>query len=185
MTIVRLSLTIRYFMLLLAPTFGFILPIHAQSEKDFFIKIYPDKETLYEGDSLVLSVVLHASYPIAKAEETHPYKTKGKYNIRPLLIDKRYQSTQMMIDNQAYYTLIWKQYVIRPHQNGKILFESPSVKGILKEMTNSPSWIDQMMGIQPEYKSYTLKAKAATFSIEVKERPLRSTLEMMQDKMVF
>ena len=162
-----------------------LLPSSARSESDFFVRIYPDKETVYEGDSLLVSVVLHASFPIHHLEEIHPFKHKGKCQVRPLGIRKDPTNGQTRIGNQIYYTLVWEQYVITPQGTGRYEFISPQFKGILHEVTRMPDWIDQMMGARPEYKEHKVKAPEASFSFQIKEKPLRTTEEMMRDRIVF
>ena len=44
----------------------FALPMSAERKAELFARILPDREQVYAGDSVLLSVVLYASDPIAK-----------------------------------------------------------------------------------------------------------------------
>ena len=162
----------------------FFLTVTAQSNSDCFVRIYPDKETIYEGDSLLVSVVLHSIYPIHQAEETCHFKYKGNGTVRPLCIHKDNAAGQTRIDKKLYYTLVWEQYMIAPKHSGNFEFFSPQFKAILREITDMPSWIDQMMGAEPKYKDHSVKAKSTSYKFKVKEKPLRTTEEMMKYQIV-
>lgn len=59
--------------------------IHAERQADFFVRVLPDRETLFAGDSMLVSVVLYSVHPIAQAECSGKFKVKGdKCSVRPL-----------------------------------------------------------------------------------------------------
>ena len=160
--------------------------LHANARKttDAFIRIYPDKDIIYKGDSLLITVVLYSSFPIHQAKETVDFKSKGNCNIRPLNIPKDNSGKRTNIDGKVYYSLIWEQYVISPKDTGKFQFTSPQIKGTVREFLNMPNWIDQMMGVKPKFRDYPVKAKPSTYNFEVIEKPLRTTQEMMKYQIV-
>ena len=43
-----------------------------------------------------------------------------------------------------------------------------------------PDLFDQMMGAQPQYREVKVQGSSSTFTFEVKQKPLRSTQEMMR-----
>lgn len=50
-----------------------VLPLRAATKDVLFARILPDRTTLYAGDSMLVSVVLYATAPIAKAECTSQF----------------------------------------------------------------------------------------------------------------
>lgn len=170
----------QYIILLFGVLFA-VLPISAAHDSDFFVRVLPDRERVYAGDSMLVSVVLYASYPIDRAEAKDNFKVSGgKCGLRPLSINRNATAGRVRERRHVYCTLVWAQYVVSPSSTGK--FKIPPVKfnATLQQTVRMPDLFDQMMGARPEYKEVPVSAKSDAFTFEVKEKPLRSTRDMMR-----
>lgn len=160
------------------------LSLHAGEKKndaEFFARIVPDRETVYAGDSMLVSVVLYATYPIAKAECTTDFKVKGNGNCRTrkLSINRNATASRVRENGRIYYTLVWAQYVVAPATTGKYTIPQQKFKGTLQQVVSMPDMFDQMMGARPQYKNHSVNGSSESFSFEATEKPLRSTQELM------
>ena len=79
-----------------------------------------------------------------------------------------------------YYTLVWNQYVVAPQKTGTYTIPVQKFKATLQRVVRMPDLFDQMMGAQPEYQNVKVQGVSKTFTFEVKEKPLRSTQDMMR-----
>ena len=157
-----------------------VLPLRAATKDVLFARILPDRTTLYAGDSMLVSVVLYATAPIAKAECTSQFVVKGKCDVRKLDIDRNATAGRTREGRQMYYTLVWKQYVVAPQKTGTYTIPVQKFKATLQRVVRMPDLFDQMMGAQPEYQNVKVQGESKTFTFEVKEKPLRSTQDMMR-----
>lgn len=175
------SFFMRKFLVILAGLFLIVVSMSAASESRFFVRILPDRENLYAGDSMLVSVVLYASAPIAEAECVNDFKVGGdKCGVRALPIRREATAGRVREDGNLYYTLVWAQYVVSPQKVGSYKVPPLKFKATLRQIVRMPDWFDQMMGAQPEYRDLKADAKSSVFTFEVKEKPLRSTREMMR-----
>ena len=181
----RLRLAIQGICLIILLGISFCLKSHAQSKDHFFVRVITDRDTIYEGDSLLISVVLYASSPLAQVKAKGTCKTKGKHSLRARTNSQRAIQGQSRIGRQVYHTLIWKQYVMTPKMTGIHCFKSPAFQGVLQKCISMPDWTEQIMGVQPQYKQIEVKAQSEKVYVNVKEKPLRTTQEMMRDQIVF
>lgn len=184
MIISLLRYSVRTILLLL----GSILhPLYAEAvttQDDFFVSIHADKGNIYINDSILLSVVIYASYPIQKIEIDNHYKIKGHCKVRKINIDRNSAIRMTQIGNKIYYTLLWEQYVVSSTKAGNIQFISPTFHGVLQQTVYLPDWPELFMGAQPKYKIHKVKSKATRRILQFREKPLRSTQEMMKNQIV-
>lgn len=160
----------------------FALPMSAERKAELFARILPDREQVYAGDSVLLSVVLYASDPIAKAESTTTFGVKGKASVRKLNINRNATAGRTRENGRLYYTLVWNQYVVAPTQPGTYTIGVQKFKATLQQVIAMPDLFDQMMGAQPQYREVKVQVQGSspTFTFEVKQKPLRSTQEMLR-----
>lgn len=164
-----------------------VLPVSAAHahDSDFFVRILSDREQVYAGDSMLVSVVLYAPHPITQAEAKDNFKVSGgKCGLRPLSINRNATAGRVREGQQVYYTLVWAQYVVSPSSTGKYKISSVKFDATLQQTVRMPDLFDQMMGARPEYKEISVSAKSDVFTFEVKEKPLRSTRDMMRTGIV-
>lgn len=158
------------------------LSLQAQQKAEFFARILPDREQIYAGDSMLVSVVLYSTYPIAKAECSTDFNVKGKCSLRKLNIDRNATAGRTREGQNVYYTLVWNQYVIAPEKVGTYTIPAQKFKATLQQIVRMPDMFDQMMGARPEYRNIKVQGEAPTFKFEATEKPLRSTQEMMRNR---
>ena len=159
--------------------------IHAERQADFFVRVLPDRETLFAGDSMLVSVVLYSVHPIAQAECSGKFKVKGdKCSVRPLHIRRDETAGRVREGNRLFYTLVWEQYVVAPGSSGSYSLPSLKFKADVQEIISMPDIFDHMMGTPPEYRMHKVEAASEPFTFKVKEKPLRSTREMMRSTTV-
>lgn len=155
--------------------------LHAEEKETFFVRIVPQGDNLIVGDSMLVSVVLYASQPIAKAESNSKFDVKGaKCGVRKLPIDRDATASRVREGRNVYYTLVWNEYVVAPKEMGKLTVLAQKFTATLQKVVRMPDLFGQMMGEQPEYKTVKVSATSKPFTIEAKERPLRSTQEMLR-----
>ena len=157
-----------------------LCPLQMFAKDTFFVRIMPDRTTLYAGDSMLVSVVLYASAPIAKAECTTDFSVKGKCDVRKLNIDRNATAGRTREGREVYYTLVWSQYVVAPSKVGSYTIPTQRFKATLQQVVSMPDLFDQMMGATPKYREIKAECTSKPFTFEVKEKPLRTTREMMR-----
>lgn len=155
------------------------IPLSAAAN-DLMVRVLPDCSELFAGDSMLVSVVLYADHPIAQAECTTNFEVKGKCRVRRLNIQREATAGRVREGQHIYYTLVWAQYVVAPDKAGSYTIPAQKFEAVLHEVVSMPDFFDQMMGARPEYREHKTSAKSRPFKFEVKPKPLRSTLEMMQ-----
>lgn len=157
-------------------------PPTSADETDFFVRIMPDRSELLHGDSILISVVLYAKYPIAKAECTTDFTVKGKgkakATARKLNINRNATSSRTREKGRTFYTLVWAQYVVCPDRPGEFTIPKQKFKATLQEVVRMPDLFGQMMGVQPEYKEHEVSATSEEFTFQAKEKPRRSTQDI-------
>lgn len=156
------------------------LQVRAAEDAHLFARIIPDRDVVYAGDSILVSVVLYATSPIAKAESTTDFMVKGKCSTRKLPINRNATAGRTREGQNIYYTLVWNQYVVAPTHAGKYTIPVQKFKATLQKVVRMPDFFDQMMGAQPEYKNIKVQGASKAFTFEVTEKTLRSTQEMMR-----
>ena len=116
-----------------------VLPLRAATKDVLFARILPDRTTLYAGDSMLVSVVLYATAPIAKAECTSQFVVQGKCDVRKLDIDRNATAGRTREGRQMYYTLVWNQYVVAPQKTGTYTIPVQKFKATLQRLPALPS----------------------------------------------
>lgn len=171
---------IRYLFILLLSACS--LYAKGERESEFFARILPDRSEVYAGDSMLVSVVLYASAPIAEAQCSSQFTINGKKRarVRKLNINRNATASRIRENNKVYYTLVWAQYVVAPTSTGTYTIPSLKFSGTLQYADYIPDLFDQMMGARPQYHKKEVKGKAPDFTFEVKEKPLRSTQDIMR-----
>lgn len=157
-----------------------LLPFTACAKGTLFVKIVPDRTTIYAGDSMLVSVVLYASAPIAKAQCSTDFSVKGSCSVRKLDIDRDATAGRTREGRNVYYTLVWNQYVMAPQKKGKYTIPAQKFKATLQQVVSMPDWFDQMMGATPKYSEEKVQCTSEPFTFEATEKPLRTTQEMMR-----
>lgn len=158
-----------------------LLPLSVCAKGTFFVRIVPDRNTLYAGDSMLVSVVLYASAPIAKAECTTDFSIKGgNCNVRMLNINRDATASRTREGQHIYYTLVWNQYVVAPTKTGRFTIPTQKFKATLQQVVSMPDFFDQMMGATPQYREEKVQGTSEPYTFEVTSKPLRSTQEMMR-----
>ncbi len=160
------------------------LAIHAAGKdgETLFARLVAEPSEIYAGDSTLVSVVLYASAPIAKAECTTKFRLsgRGKSEMRQLSIDRDATASRVREGRNIYYTLVWAQYVVALHDVGKYSVPQQKFKATLRRTVRMPDMFDRIMGAQPEYRETQVAGESETLTLEAKEKPLRSTQEMMR-----
>lgn len=143
------------------------------------VRVMPDRRQIYAGDSMLVSVVLYASAPIAEAEAKSDFKVKGKCKVRKLRINRNATAGRTREGRKVYYTLVWNQYVVAPAEEGDYTIPAQKFKVRLNKVVYMPDLFDQMMGAEPKYEQVELTASSDKFTFSVRKKPLRSTKEIM------
>lgn len=153
-------------------------------EPEFFARIIPDRKQVIAGDSMLVSVVLYAQYPIAEAECTNALKivSKGKATCRSrrLSINRDATASRTRENGRIYYTLVMDQYVVAPSAAASYSIQPLKFKAKLQEVVSMPDLFDQMMGARPEYRTHQASTTSSPFTFEACPKPTRSTEEMIQ-----
>lgn len=151
-------------------------------EPKVFARVVPEKSEIYVGDSMLVSVMLYASLPIesAKAKDDLEVKSKGRFQLRKLPIHRELTAGRTVEDGQILYTLVWAQYIFTPKGTGSYRIPEMKFEATLQEILRIPDFMDRMFGAQPEVRTHRINGGSEELEIEVIERPLRTTLEMMQ-----
>ena len=162
-----------------------VLSMSAKSgEPGFFARIIPDRQQVIAGDSMLVSVVLYAQYPIAEAECTNTLKitSKGKATCksRRLPINRDATASRTRENGRIYYTLVMDQYVVAPSEATSFSIQPLKFKAKLQEVVSMPDFFDQMMGARPEYRTHQVSTTSDTFTFEASPKPTRSTQEMIR-----
>lgn len=158
------------------------LPMQGQKSSDFFVRVLPDREQVFAGDSMLVSVVLYATQPIAKAECSTDFEIKGgKCNVRKLSINRNATAGRSLEGRNIYYTMVWNQYVIAPQKPGTYYIPTQKFKATLQQVVSMPDLFEQMMGARPKYRDINVQGKTNEFKFVVTEKPRRSTQEMIQN----
>lgn len=165
---------------LLLPFLLLCLCLQVRAQHEFFARMVPDREHIYAGDSMLLSVVLYATAPIDRVESKTEFSVKGKCRFRPLRINRNATAGRTREGNKVYYTMVWAQYVVAPSEVGTYTVPAQKFKATLQEVTHMPDLFEQMMGARPEYREIPISGTSGAFDIVVKEKPLRTTQEMLR-----
>ncbi len=160
----------------------FCLFLQAQKNQDeitFFAQIEHENQSLYAGDSCVVSIILYSNVAFLDIRCTStPLKVKGGY--AHLLSQSQRVQRRVVRNNQIYMALVWQQWMVGSDNIGKIQFsplqfeaEFPKVK-----IPEDP-FFRFFYGTQ-EVGRLKRKCKMDTYTLPVQEKPKRSTREILQ-----
>lgn len=156
----------------------------ADSKPEFFARIVPQSNSLIAGDSMLVSVVLYAEYPIAKAECTNTFRVKarkgGKATARRLSINRDATASRSREGRRVYYTLVWDQYVVAAEGIDEFTVQPLKFKATLQQVISMPDLFDQMMGAQPEVRNVSASCTSEAYTFTTKEKPRRSTSDAIR-----
>ncbi len=156
----------------------------ADGKPEFFARIVPQSNSLIAGDSMLVSVVLYAEYPIAKAECTNTFRVKarksGKTTARRLSINRDATASRSREGSRVYYTLVWDQYVVAAEGVDEFTVQPLKFKATLQQVTSMPDFFDQMMGARPEVRNVSASCTSEAFTFATKEKPRRSTSDAVR-----
>lgn len=150
--------------------------------EELFARVVASPAAVCAGDSALFSVVLYATAPIARAECATKFRVDGRggSGVRKLEVDRDATASRVRENGRVYYTLVWAQYVVSPRGAGKYTVPPQRFKATLRRAVRVPDLFDRMMGAEPEYREERVTGGSEAFAFEVKEKPLRSTREMMR-----
>lgn len=151
----------------------------AGDEPEFFVRVHPDRQSVTMGDSCLVSYVLYSSLPFVSVESDTKVKVKHA-RVRPVGIDRQATASRVVENGRVYYTLVWAQYVVVPGRTGEIVLPACKFKACLWAESRPRSLLEQFWGIRPEGKVVEAKAANKKIKLEVKEKPRRTTKEMMR-----
>lgn len=148
-----------------------------------FARYEPARETLTEGDSLQVNVVLYSNCPFQRAEcTTKNIKIKGGHSrLLPRRGDRQQQRVRLA--EGIFYAILWDTYVVGNDRTGSIKFPALQFDcevEVTDEVYNEPF---DPFGFfsRPRHKTHKVKTqcKCPAFELPVTERPKRSTLEVI------
>lgn len=155
-------------------------PCLADDAADFFVRLIPDREAVYTGDSMMVSVVLYSAYPVAKAESVNDFSVKGKCGVRRLPINRDATVGRVRENGRVYYTMVWAQYVLAPAKTDTYTVPAQKFKATLQQVVRMPDLFDQMMGARPEYREHKVSASSKALTFKATDKPLRTTQEVLR-----
>lgn len=170
----------RTLFLLLLSLLPLLASASSAAKETLQVRILTDPTSIYSGDSMLVSVVLYSSAPVASASCEGKISIDGKCKVRQLPVDRQGTAGKVREGQSIYYTLVWAQYVVAPLQAGRVTIPPIRFNATLQRVVRMPDFFDQMMGARPEYKETKVSATSAPFVVEIKDKPLRSTQEMMR-----
>ena len=154
------------------------------AKPEFFARIVPQSNSLIAGDSMLVSVVLYAEHPIARAECTNTFRVKarkgGKATARRLSINRDATASRSREGRRIYYTLVWDQYVVAAEGVDEFTVQPLKFKATLQQVISMPDFFDQMMGAQPEVRNVSASCTSEAYTFSTKEKPRRSTSDAVR-----
>lgn len=165
-----------FFLLLLSAT-----RLCAQTEKaaTFFAKYEVERDALVAGDSMRVNLWLYASQPFRDVQlAAKTPKVKGG-KARAVAMGQRSQRT-VRLPEGVFYEMLWQQYVVASEEVGEIRFLPTRLDAKLAIIEYNPDPFAQFFGEGTrEVGLVKTKCKTPALHIEVKERPKRSTQEII------
>ncbi len=154
----------------------------ARDGERLFARVVAEPSEIYAGDSTLVSVVLYSTAPVASAECSTKFRVngKGKSDVRQLAVNRDATASRVREGGRVYHTLVWAQYVVALHDVAKYTVPQQKFKATLRRAVRVPDMFDRMMGVQPEYRETRVEGVSEELTLEAKEKPLRSTQEMMR-----
>lgn len=169
----------RILLLLLAAMTFAALAARDKVMVDFFARLQCDRDVVYMGDSCLVSVVLYADAPFEKVDcHTEPDVKNARLRERKLFGGRPMGRTQ--INGKAYYTYVWAQYVLTPEKTGSVVLPAHKFTGSFRIYLESRDPFSFFFGAPRRYRLVEADGESEKLKIEVKEKPLRTTEEIMR-----
>lgn len=169
----------RILLLLLAGMAFAALSAREKVKVDFFARLQCDRNVVYMGDSCLVSVVLYADAPFEKVDcHTKPDVKNARLRERRLYGGRPMGRTQ--INGKVYYTYVWTQYVLTPEKLGNVSMPVFEFTGTFRIYLESRDPFSLFFGAPQRYRLVETDGESGKLKIEVKEKPLRTTEEIMR-----
>ena len=127
------------------------------------------------GDSCLLTVVAYAPQPFLVKEKPAKIRVRNG-NLRPVSIGR--QRLQQVVEGRyVYYALVLEQHVLRTEEVGAITISERTFQLEMQVQERPSDPFDAFFGCQ-RVRKIPARAVSETFSMEVKEKPRRTMMEM-------
>ena len=138
-----------------------------------WVEVVVDKgQEMVIGDSAVVTFVVHSALPIAKIE-SRPIKSIRNATFRKVRFNRDATAGSYVFRGHVINTLVWAQIVVKPGKTGKVTIPECTYNAELYSVRRKDWFGNDIYG-----KRVKTKAKSAKTTIEVKEKPTRTTEEM-------
>ncbi len=152
-----------------------------EPEVDFFVRVVAQPSEVVKGDSTLVSYVLYANAPFSKAEiQSKEIKVKNA-RVRKLSRRRGGATSQVREKGRVYYTVVGAQYVVAPEDVGTLTVPSCKFKAAFRFRESTGDPFEEFFGYGGRVFEVEREAKSEPLKIKVKEKPRRTTLEMMND----
>ncbi len=152
-----------------------------EPEVDFFVRVVAQPSEVIKGDSTLVSYVLYATAPFSKAElQNKEIKVKNA-RVRRLSRHRGGGMSQVREKGRVYYTVVGAQYVVSSEDVGTLTMPSCKFKAAFRFRESSRDPFEEFFGYGGRVFEVESEAKSEPLKIKVKEKPRRTTLEMMND----
>lgn len=144
-----------------------------EGDDRIWVEVIVDKgKEMVIGDSAVVTFVVHSALPIAKIE-SKPIKNVKNATFRKVHFDRDATAGSYIFRGHVINTLVWAQIVVKPGKTGKVTIPECTYNAELYSVRRKDWFGNDIYG-----KKVKTKAKSAKTTIEVKEKPTRTTEEM-------
>lgn len=160
------------------------LPLNAKRHEkvEFFAKTLVQQPALTAGDSTIVQVVLYASAPFSEVRCTSKaFDCKGG-RLRRLPFHREYATGRTREKGKMYYTLVWEQGIIGRDEAGTMKCTEMSFEAQFTIYETPSDPLAELWGYKREQHTVKAKCKLPARDITVKEKPKRSTRDMMRQK---
>ncbi len=168
-------------------TFFLLFPLVAaqakdEPEVDFFVRVIAQPEEVIKGDSTLVSYVLYATAPFSTAELLDDdIKVKNARSVRRLIRHRGGGMSKVREEGRVYYTIVGAQYVVATKDVGTLTIPACKFKALFRFRESSGNPLEEFFGRGGRIIEVERKAENEKLKIKVKEKPRRTTLEMMED----
>jgi len=160
---------------------------------DLYIKLIPDRKTLYQGEHLIVSVNLYTMVDIAGNYGLKKPNYKGFYK-QIIEAPTSLQGQQKVIDGKIYHVALIEKLILYPQRAGKLEIDPYKFEVAIRKRVKSQSVFDDFFGGYTtvkrmlETKPVSIKVKALpspkpeSFSGSVGKFNIRATVDKTQVK---
>lgn len=147
---------------------------------DCFARVVANPNAVIIGDSLLVSYVVYASAPVGEVKGPDRVKVKGA-GVRRLPVNARTAQSRVVENGRMYYTKVWAQYVVAPEDLGTLTIPAVEAEVTFRfRKSSGDPWAD-FFRENSEIVEVTKKVKNEPLKVEVKEKPRRTSRELMRD----